>query len=259
MRISYLVILLSLLISISGCKKEDQADAMELLIDLPIANTGDVVEFRIKNPVKNYTGFRYDPGDGSGAFSGSFPVASHIYTNPGSYTITATVFYDNESTQLTASITVEGTPTDTTTNNTAKGIRVTKVELVQLEYPYEDNDVYQSNGDNRALSDPYFTVSYYSYDAGTNIIYPRSSTKYDLDVKTWNLGTSVPIIYYENIDYMEITFYDDDAQENSSDDYAGSITVYVQGIEAYEASKPTSVQLTGFGGTSINVDLEWIN
>ena len=262
-----LSILLMLLVTLGSCKKEDPADAMELVIDLPVANIGDQVQFTVKNPVDNYTGFRFDPGDGSGAFSSTVPTVVYAYSNPGSYTVSTTVFYDNESTQLTAPITVEdplSAPSDTNSNtNNGPGIRIKGIEVVYLDSDQADSDKY-NNSDIQRYSDVYFTVklSYATFDDGgpnTSIIYPKSPVIFDSDTWAWNLGTEIPIIYYNNITKMEIKFYDDDSREQSGDQNIGYITVYDREIQAYESSKPTTIQLSFSTFLTINVTLEWVN
>lgn len=250
------------LLALGGCKKDD-ADKMKLIVNYPIIDAGQEVTFTIVDPIPNKTGIRFDPGDGSNPFNVWSNEAKYTYNTPGSYTATAIVFADNKSYTITVDLEVVGQAVNNNNNNNNQpGIRITGIDVVQLTDDRADSDYITSSTDIRNMSDVYFKVSYSDY-SGSNIsiIYPKSEVKFDADPKTWSLGTAIPIIYYkdDNIDRIDIEFYDDDSREQSGDDYLARVTVNKASIEAYEASKPTEVQLYDFGDITINVTLEWIN
>lgn len=258
MRSLPLMLVLALLVSISSCTKGDKSDDYELIISHPIANTGDQVTFSVKNVSGDVTGVRWDPGNGTVPYSTSYWVTQYTYQTPGEFTVTATLFEDNKSIALSAPISVQGTTINDTTSNNGPSIRITGIELIQASNEQADDDFYPSSSYNIA-SDPYFQVSYRTYLSGELIIYPRSTTKENFTATTWSLGSSVPAIpYTSDLDYVEISFYDDDTIESSADDYIGSVIVQSSAILSYAASKPTNFQLS-YASTSINITVEWIN
>lgn len=267
MRFPIFGLLLALVVSFSNCKKDDSKN-YQLLITLPTANTGERVGFNIKNGDSEITGVRWDPGDGTLPYSTPYDWAtSHTYNTPGDYTITATVFRDNESIALTAPISVVGQAivdtTDTTSNTDTttylQSIRITEIELVEFIYITNDAGFYNNNFQHpNARSDIYFKVSNKQYGRSLSVIYPRSQVLRDTTAYVWSLGTDIPIIGYDRLDYINIDFYDDNTVEGAGDYYIEEFRILGNEIRSYLASKPSTIQLSD-NDIVMNLTIEWID
>lgn len=249
--------LLVVLVVFGSCKKDstpDKSPAVNLTLAISDTSTytGDLVEFSIE-PSTTVTQVKWNPGDGSGIFVTSSATTEHIYDTAGTYTVSATVFIGTDSTTLSMPVSVQDTTTIDSTYY--KGIRITKLTLVHAEFPNMDQDLYPAS-DPRVGSDVYFIVSTYSPQTGSQVVYPRSSTKYDNLDKEWNLGNALPIIHYNRHSKFMLIFYDDDYDEGQLDDPVSSIDIFQSDIQSYEATKPTTINKS-FGSTTISAEVEW--
>lgn len=265
-----LFILLAVATIFCGCNKEDsnKTEPMNLVVDFSIANVGDVVNFTVQNPIEGYTGVRWDMGDGSQPQNGG-TNRNYNYSAAGNYTVTATVFHNNESTQLTVDITIEGTGggEEPDTNGTDPGLRLTGIEVLEMQYGVGDIDLYNSQFDTNYLSDPYFEIIYYSPSGIPTVFYFPSSTKYNTDTPKWVLtNNEIPVFHYNTINYsrIEINFYDDDSHDNNGpNSFLGNISINRTQINSYLGVKPTQLQITNEINsnqeTIVNLTLEWVD
>ncbi len=246
-----------------ACKKQDDNDddnntaAMSIYVDYPIANVNDRLTFDLYNKVQGISGVRWDMGDGRTPVSGQ-TYYQYTYTTAGTYTVTATVFHENTSTELTRQVTIEGPNT-----NPQGAIRIKKIELIQFNQSV--NDLEYNSGLPQRNPDIYFDINYVNQNGNYINLYFKSEVKTDntSNRPTWILDNTFPLIYYSDVERLQIGFSDDDSAEGSNDDYYGSIDVYDYYIQSVLSTKPTTIQLSEFSPVgpvdlTIIITVEWL-
>lgn len=249
MRVFLSVAMLVLLLS--GCKKDD---GIFIDVNYPIANTGEGITFTVKN-ADGSTGVRWNMGDGSGSVNQDI-IKYYSYNSPGTYTVTALVFFGQDTKEVSTTVTIEGNPVNPNPPPSRKGIKLTRVQIVEDDFGATDPEYDPTTP--AYNPDLYFTIDLVTAQSQVTNLYARSQIRYNQKRPIWTLDANFPVAYYEDYERIIIYFYDDDASEGSGDDYSGQVDIYTSVIESYESTKPGSVQVPGIGGLVINLELEWL-